>query len=230
MSKDDYDNELKKCFYNENMLMYKKLNDLAIKESREEEGYQEKQNEKMRRFKEDNAFWLKPSKGEDPPVEEEKVVKEIVMKYDKKSDKFVKEELDEKIDDFVQDIVDYRNEMINQRKINKESALKKIKEIKLEEIELEKEELKKVELEKVEQVKVKLYKCECGIILKRLDGMARHQKTKKHENLMALKVLKEQMEKLSIEKTKNPPPGPVKIKAPSMGGEISYIPIEKSRK
>ena len=192
MSKDDYDNELKKCFYNENLLKYKKLNDLAIKASREEEGYAKKREDSWKRFEEDNAFWLKPSK------------------------ELVKEELDEKIDDFVKDIVDCRNEMINQSKKNKEAALKEIK---------EEPELVKVKI--IEPVNIQ---CECGTILKRQDFLKRHQKTKKHENLMALKVLKEQMEKLSIETTKNPPVGPVKIKAPSLGGEISYIPVEKSRK
>jgi len=56
--------------------------------------------------------------------------------------------------------------------------------------------------------------------------MERHKKTKKHETLMALKVLNDQMEKLSIEKTKNPPVGPVATKAPSIACEISYIPVE----
>jgi len=183
MSKDDYDNELKKCFYNENMLMYKKLNDLAIKESREEEGYAKKREDSWKRFEKDNAFWLKPSKDK---IEEIVEVKEIVMKYDKKSDKFVKEELDEKIYDLVEDIVDYRNEMINQRKINKELALKKIKEIKLEE-ELEEIELEKVELVKVVKVKdqkITNFQCECGCYLIRKDGFERHKKTKKHLLLM----------------------------------------------
>jgi len=160
-----------------------------------------------------------------------KVIKEIIMKYDKKSDKFVKEEgaaaptrvgAAAPIYDLVEDIVDYRNEMINQRKINKELALKKIKEIK----ELEEIELEKVELVKVKDQKITNFQCECGCYLIRKDGMERHIKTKKHTNLMALKVLNDQMIKLS----KNPPLGPVKTKAPSMGGEISYITVEKSRK
>jgi len=56
MIKVNYDNEIKKTFYNENLLRYKELNDLAIKASREEEGYQQKHNDRMRRFEEDNAF------------------------------------------------------------------------------------------------------------------------------------------------------------------------------
>ena len=150
--------------------------------------------------------------------------KVIVMQYDKKTDSFVKkieENLDEKIDDFVQDIIEYRNELIIENKKNREKmTLTKNKEMALKQIQLDKEIIAPPGF-------IKRYKCECGIILKRLDGMARHQKTKKHENLMALKVLKEQMEKLS---TKNPPLGPVATKAPSMGGEISYISVEKSKK
>jgi len=171
MSKDDYDNELKKCFYNENLLKYKKLNDLAIKASREEEGYAKKREDSWKRFEKDNAFWLKPSKDK---IEEIVEVKEIVMKYDKKSDKFVKEELDEKIYDLVEDIVDYRNEMINQRKINKESALKIIKEIKEE----------PVKVVKVKDQKITNFQCECGCYLIRKDGFERHKKTKKHLLLM----------------------------------------------
>jgi len=168
-----------------------------------------------------------------------KVIKEIVMKYDKKSDKFVKEELDEKIDDFVQDIMEYRNEMINENKKNKDEAEEKKNKMisrfrednafwlnpskKIEEI-VEEDPIK------VKSVKVTNFQCECGCYLIRKDGIERHKKTKKHENLLALKILKEQMEKLSIETTKNPPLGPVATKAPTLGGEISYISVEKSRK
>ena len=103
-----------------------------------------------------------------------------------------------------------------------------------------KEELKKVELEKeggapptrvggappVKDQKITNFQCECGCYLIRKDGMERHKKTKKHTNLMVLKVLNDQM----IELMKIPPVGPVATKAPSMGGEISYIPVEISRK
>jgi len=162
MIKVNYDNEIKKTFYNENLLRYKELNDLAIKASREEEGYQQKRDDMIRRYEEDNAFWLKPSKK----IVEEKEIEE------------------DKIDPIKEKVV------------------------------------------KVKDQKITNFQCECGCYLIRKDGMERHKKTKKHETLMALKVLNDQMEKLSIEKTKNPPVGPVATKAPSIACEISYIPVE----
>jgi len=158
MSKDNYDNQLKECFYNENFLMYKKLNDLAIKASREEEGYAKRRDDSWKRFQEDNAFWLKPSK------------------------------------DKIEEIVE--------------------------------EEKEKVVKEKVKDQKITNFQCECGCYLIRKDGMERHKKTKKHEKLMALKVINDQM----IELMKIPPVGPVATKAPSIAGEISYIAVEISRK
>ena len=83
-----------------------------------------------------------------------------------------------------------------------------------------------VKVVKVKDQKITNFQCECGCYLIRKDGMERHKKTKKHTNLMVLKVLNDQM----IELMKIPPVGPVATKAPSMGGEISYIPVEISRK